>query len=96
MFKSNEEKINRIEELLNRRNIANRELEIMEDFLKRAASELISSISVSYGTHGGDMLPPMCADGFISSVKADVDRTRLELMAIEKELNDILNSALCS
>lgn len=91
MFRTNEEKIGRIEELLNRRRFANKEVEMYESFLKKVKTDSIHSITVDFGAFGKELLPSICGDGLISSVKADLDRTNLELMEIEKELDDILN-----
>lgn len=89
---TNHEKLSRIEDLLRDRSLIEKENGFIESFIKDSENNVISSIEVYYGTHGGSILPSSCGDALISAVKTTIEENRLKLLAIEKELNEILNT----
>ena len=86
------EKLSRVEDLLREKRYVEGEIKFMDYFIKDSERIHIDSIKVCYDTFETQTLPKCCANALISAVKVTFEEKKMELLAIEQELDEILNT----
>ena len=86
------EKLSRVEDLLRDKKHVEGEIKFMDYFIKDSERNHINYIKVCYDAFVTQTLPNCCANALISAVKVAFEEKKMELLAIEQELDEILST----